>query len=65
MLVSSHAWPETAPQTADGRSNRDGAWIAVVVENLMAAYPTVTLAEIEATFRDAAAHSYVIDGAGV
>ena len=62
MPVSSHAWPETAPQTADGRSNRDGAWIAVVVENLMAAYPTVTLAEIEA---DAAAHSYVIDGAGV
>ena len=37
----------------------------MVVENLMAAYPTVTLAEIEATFPDAAAHSYVIDGAGV
>ena len=38
----------------------DATWIAAVVENLLAADPTVTLDEIEAALRDAAAHSYVV-----
>ena len=41
---------------------RADAWITAVVEHLLAADPTVTLAEVETAFRDAAALSYVIAG---
>jgi hypothetical protein len=41
---------------------RDVAWITATIEHVLAADPTVTLAEVEAVFRDAAGHSYVIAG---
>ena len=43
---------------------RDAAWITAVVENMLAADPTVTLAEVEAALRDAAAQAYVIGSPG-
>jgi hypothetical protein len=39
---------------------RDAAWITAVVEKLLAADPTITLAEVEGALRDAAADSYLI-----
>jgi hypothetical protein len=42
----------------------DPAWISAVIEHLIAADPTVALAEVEGALRDAAAHSYVIGGPG-
>jgi hypothetical protein len=41
---------------------RDAGWITAVVKNLLAADPTVTLAEVEAAFRDAASSTYLIAG---
>ena len=40
----------------------DVTWITAVVENLLAADPTVTLAEIETAFRDGACATYPIAG---
>jgi hypothetical protein len=48
--------------TAD--RTHDAGWIAAVIENLLAADPTVTLAEVEAAFRDGFAQSYLIAGPG-
>jgi NADPH-dependent ferric siderophore reductase len=38
----------------------DPAWISAVIEHLIAADPTVALAEVEEAFRDAACASYLI-----
>jgi hypothetical protein len=48
--------------TAD--RTHDAGWIAAVVENLLAADPTVTLAEVEDAFRDRFAQSCLIAGPG-
>lgn len=39
---------------------RDAAWITAVIENVLAADPTITLDEIEGAFRDAAATTYLV-----
>jgi hypothetical protein len=42
----------------------DAGWVAAVIENMLAADPTLILTEVEAALRDAAAHSYVIGDVG-
>jgi hypothetical protein len=39
---------------------RDAAWITAVIENVLTADPTVTLAEVETAFRDAGGSAYVV-----
>ena len=39
-------------------------WVCAVIEHMLAADPTMTLAEVDAALRDAAAHSYLIAGPG-
>jgi hypothetical protein len=39
---------------------RDAAWITAAIQHQMAADSTVTLDEVEAAFREAAANSYLI-----
>ena len=39
---------------------RDAAWVSAAIEHLLTADPTVTLAEVEAAFRDAGGSAYVV-----
>jgi hypothetical protein len=64
VIVAAMLDPKQKHRLLMADRTRDAAWITAVVENMLAADPTVTLAEVEAALRDAAAQAYVIGSPG-